>query len=91
MVPVFLISYIEVNAQSTGNSIAVYNFDVIDKLRFNATVPISALETITDNVNGEVFTTRPVISTIDTSIMPYTFINHTELTSVIYKSLPRIS
>ena len=87
-----LVSYIEVNAQSTGKSIAVYNFIVHDLVTFNATVPISALETITDNVHEEVYTTRPVISTIDTTLVgtptARLFINHTELTSEIYKSLP---
>ncbi|RNJ75118.1 MAG: hypothetical protein EB828_05685, partial [Nitrosopumilus sp. D6] len=84
----FLVSYIEVNAKSTGKSIAVYNFNIKDDFIYNATVPISALNTITDNVNGDVYTTRLIISTIDSSLGAVLFINHTEITAAIYKPLP---
>ncbi|RNJ77278.1 MAG: DUF5011 domain-containing protein [Nitrosopumilus sp. D6] len=60
------ITYIEIKAKSTDMSIAVYNF-AVSGLEISTTVPISALYSITDRPDSDVYTARPVIVTIDTT------------------------
>ncbi|RNJ75772.1 MAG: hypothetical protein EB830_05555, partial [Nitrosopumilus sp. H13] len=80
------LGYIEINAMSTDKSIAVFNYGYDPNNRvISATIPLSALETITDDINAETFTTRPIFSTITASNdVVYKFVNNTAISGIAY-------
>ncbi|RNJ76605.1 MAG: hypothetical protein EB828_02630 [Nitrosopumilus sp. D6] len=84
------IAYIEVHANSTDKSIGIFNITTPAAAAVSVTIPISALMNITNSVDTEKFTIRPIHSVVSVVAFPSTalvkFIDNHSINFEIYKT-----
>ncbi|RNJ79035.1 MAG: hypothetical protein D9C04_05875 [Nitrosopumilus sp. B06] len=86
--PVFKqIAYVEVTADSTDKSFAIYNYEVLSKKKIRAIIPFSALPLISDTPGDEIYTIQVIRSAIKIDGEPkrFRFIDNTAITDKSYE------